>query len=162
MSETRALRIHATIRPGESGSGTQVNKPEREGPIRIEAVPRRRHPRLRRSRARLSWSDRLLRNTAIACAMLPKPQVLVLDEPLVGLDPHAIKELKAMLREWRDAGHTLLLSTHMIDSVEQDWDCAYIMMLGQLKAVMRREEETESDTLEKLFFRITEGEVAEA
>ena len=70
MSETRALRIHATIRPGESGSGTQVNKPEREGPIRIEAVPRRRHPRLRRSRARLSWSDRLLRNTAIACAML--------------------------------------------------------------------------------------------
>ena len=99
---------------------------------------------------------------SIACAMLPKPQVLVLDEPLVGLDPHAIKELKAMLREWRDAGHTLLLSTHMIDSVEQDWDCAYIMMLGQLKAVMRREEETESDTLEKLFFRITEGEVSEA
>ena len=98
---------------------------------------------------------------SIACAMLPKPQVMVLDEPLVGLDPHAIKELKEMLHEWRDAGHTLLLSTHMIESVEHDWDCAYILMKGQLKAVMRREEETESDTLEKLFFRITEGEVTE-
>ena len=68
MSENSALRIHATIRPGESGAASQAGNPAREGPIRIVTVPRRK--RLRKPRARLSWSDRLLRNTAIACAAL--------------------------------------------------------------------------------------------
>ena len=94
---------------------------------------------------------------SILCAMLPQPKAIVLDEPLVGLDPHAIKELKALLREWRDKGHTVLLSTHMIESVEQDWDVAFILMNGKLEATMRREEETASETLEKLFFRVTES-----
>lgn len=99
---------------------------------------------------------------SIACALLPQPQVVILDEPLVGLDPHAIKELKAMIRQWREAGRTVLLSTHMIDSVEQDWDAAYILMNGRMVAAMRREDETEQDTLEKLFFRMTEGEARNA
>lgn len=99
---------------------------------------------------------------SIACALLPQPQVVILDEPLVGLDPHAIKELKAMIRQWREAGRTVLLSTHMIDSVEQDWDAAYILMNGWMVATMRREDETEQDTLEKLFFRMTEGEARNA
>lgn len=99
---------------------------------------------------------------SIACALLPHPSVAVLDEPLIGLDPHAIKELKAMLQEWKAQGSTILLSTHMIDSVEQDWDTAFIMMHGKLVATMRREDETADETLEKLFFRITEGEGAEA
>ncbi len=98
---------------------------------------------------------------SIACALLPGPTVAILDEPLVGLDPHAIKELKEMLREMAGEGCTLLLSTHMIDSVEDDWDSAFIMMNGRLRAAMRREDETEDETLEKLFFRITEGEEAE-
>lgn len=97
---------------------------------------------------------------SIACALLPRPAVAILDEPLVGLDPHAIKELKALLKQWRDEGCTILLSTHMIDSVEQDWDSAFIMMNGRLAAAMRREDETEEETLEKLFFRITEGKEA--
>ena len=41
---------------------------------------------------------------SIACALLPHPAVAILDEPLVGLDPHAIKELKALLKQWRDEG----------------------------------------------------------
>ncbi len=94
---------------------------------------------------------------SIACTLLPKPSVVVLDEPLVGLDPHAIKALKGLLNQWRDEGHTILLSTHMIESVEQDWDSAYILMNGQLVATMRREDETADKTLESLFFAITEG-----
>lgn len=99
---------------------------------------------------------------SIACALLPQPRVIILDEPLVGLDPHAIKELKEMIRQWRADGRTVLLSTHMIDSVEQDWDAAYILMNGRMVAAMRREDETEEDTLEKLFFRMTEGEAKDA
>ena len=45
----------------------------------------------------------------------------------------------------------------MIESVEQDWDVAFILMNGKLEATMRREEETASETLEKLFFRVTES-----
>lgn len=95
---------------------------------------------------------------SIACALLPRPRTVILDEPLVGLDPHAIKELKDMIRLWRAEGRTVLLSTHMIDSVEQDWDVAFILMGGRMVATMRREDETAEDTLEKLFFRMTEGE----
>lgn len=99
---------------------------------------------------------------SIMCAMLPRPTAIVLDEPLVGLDPHAIKELKNILREWRDQGHTILVSTHMIDSVEQDWDAAFILMNGRLVATMRREQETDRDTLEKLFFQVTDKPASEA
>ncbi|MFR1476238.1 MAG: AAA family ATPase [Hydrogeniiclostridium mannosilyticum] len=53
----------------------------------------------------------------ICCALLAEPKVLLLDEPFVGLDPHAIKELKKILGEYRAAGAAILLSTHMIDSV---------------------------------------------
>ena len=55
---------------------------------------------------------------SIACAMVHRPEVLIFDEPLVGLDPHAIKELKSIFRELRADGRAVLISTHMIDSVE--------------------------------------------
>lgn len=55
----------------------------------------------------------------------------MLDEPLVGLDPHAIKELKQMLLELRQNGCSILVSTHMLDSVEELWDKALIMVQGR-------------------------------
>ena len=94
----------------------------------------------------------------ICCALLAEPKVLLLDEPFVGLDPHAIKELKKILGEYRAAGAAILLSTHMIDSVEELWDKALIMMHGQIAAVRtRREIEASGEDLEQLFFSITEG-----
>ena len=93
---------------------------------------------------------------SIACAMVHRPEVLIFDEPLVGLDPHAIKELKAIFRELRADGRAVLISTHMIDSVEDYWDVAHIMMNGEFAAT-RRADETEGRDLEELFFAITEG-----
>ena len=93
---------------------------------------------------------------SIACAMVHKPEVLIFDEPLVGLDPHAIKELKSIFRELRAEGRAVLISTHMIDSVEDYWDVAHIMMNGEFAAT-RRASETEGRDLEELFFAITEG-----
>jgi ABC-2 type transport system ATP-binding protein len=95
---------------------------------------------------------------SICCALLPAPKVLMLDEPLIGLDPHAIKELKTMLTELRDQGCTILVSTHMLDSVAEFWDKALIMMDGKIAAVRTRKEIEESgEDLEQLFFSITEG-----
>jgi len=77
---------------------------------------------------------------------------------MIGLDPHAIKELKKTIEEMRAAGCTLLVSTHIIDSVDMLWDRTIIMQSGQVKADVTREElEGSGRTLEELFFAVTEG-----
>ncbi len=93
---------------------------------------------------------------SICCQLVHRPKVIIFDEPLVGLDPHAIKELKEIFRELRKDGAALLISTHMIDSVEDYWDAAYIMMHGRLAATKRQGDGGER-SLEELFFAITEG-----
>lgn len=96
---------------------------------------------------------------SIICALVHKPQVLVFDEPLIGLDPHAIKQLKMMFEELRDEGRTILISTHMIESIENEWDIAHILMNGKMKAtVQNNKDENSNKSLESLFFEITEGE----
>ena len=94
----------------------------------------------------------------ICLGLLPDPDLILLDEPLVGLDPHAIKELKNYIEELRKAGKTLFISTHIIDSVDMLWDRTIIMQNGQIKAKVSREEvDASGKTLEDLFFEVTEG-----
>ncbi len=98
---------------------------------------------------------------SICCALLPEPKVVLLDEPLIGLDPHAIKELKTMLLELKNSGCAILVSTHMLDSVADLWDKALIMVNGRIAANRTRTEiESTGEDLEQLFFAITEGEQA--
>lgn len=95
---------------------------------------------------------------SICCALLPEPKVIVFDEPMVGLDPHAIKELKAVFAELKTAGASVLISTHMLDSVEDYWDVAHIMVNGRFVATRKNEALSEGEcSLEELFFSITEG-----
>ena len=98
---------------------------------------------------------------SICCALVHKPKVIVFDEPLVGLDPHAIKVLKSMFKELKEEGRTILISTHMIDSVEDYWDVAHIMMNGSFAATKVNENGSNSskESLEELFFEITEKRV---
>ena len=93
---------------------------------------------------------------SICCALVHRPSVIIFDEPMVGLDPHAIKQLKEIFLELRDSGVTVLISTHMIDSVENYWDKAYIMKDGAFVAE-RSASDTNEESLETLFFRLTES-----
>ena len=94
----------------------------------------------------------------LCLGLLPDPEIILLDEPLLGLDPHAIKELKNYIEEMRKAGKTMLISTHIIDSVDMLWDRTIIMQGGRIKANVTRKEVDESGrTLEDLFFEVTEG-----
>ncbi len=94
----------------------------------------------------------------LCLGLLPDPKVLLLDEPMIGLDPHAIKQLKDLIEQMRADGKTLLVSTHIIDSVDMLWDRALIMQSGQIKAnITRAELEATGKTLEELFFEVTEG-----
>ena len=93
---------------------------------------------------------------SICCVLAHRPRVIIFDEPLVGLDPHAIKELKSLFVEQKNAGCSLLISTHMLDSVEDYWDVAHIMMNGQFAATKYNRKEDGGKALEELFFEITE------
>ena len=94
----------------------------------------------------------------LCLGLLPDPDIILLDEPLLGLDPHAIKELKLMIEEMRQAGKTMLISTHIIDSVDMLWDRTVIMQNGQVKANVTKDEiDGMGKSLEDLFFEVTEG-----
>ena len=96
---------------------------------------------------------------SICCGLLPKPKLILFDEPMIGLDPHAIKELKKLFVELKEQGCSLLISTHMIDSIEELWDVTYIMKDGKIVAVVTKEETTDgTKKLEDIFFEITEGD----
>ena len=92
---------------------------------------------------------------SICCALVHRPKVVIFDEPMVGLDPHAIKQLKDMFVELKNGGASVLISTHMLDSVENFWDTAYIMVGGKLKA--KKTIDDSSESLEEVFFNITES-----
>lgn len=93
---------------------------------------------------------------SICCALIHRPKVVVFDEPMVGLDPHAIKNLKEIILKLKNDGASVLISTHMIDSIEDYWDTAYIMVDGQLKERILKGQEGSS--LSKIFFAVTEGD----
>jgi len=96
---------------------------------------------------------------SICCGLLTRPRIILVDEPMIGLDPKAIKELKTIFREKREAGCSLLVSTHLLDSVDTLWDQTVIMQGGQVKACVRREDlDRQGESLEELFFSITERE----
>ena len=99
----------------------------------------------------------------ICLGLLTDPKMMLLDEPMIGLDPHAIKELKNSIEEMKAQGKTLLVSTHIIDSVDMLWDRTIIMQNGQIKAnITRAQLEEDGRSLEQLFFDVTEGVSQEA
>jgi ABC-2 type transport system ATP-binding protein len=103
-------------------------------------------------------SKGMQQKVSICCALLPKPKVIIFDEPLVGLDPHGIKALKELIIELKNQGIAMIISTHMIDSVKEFWDVAHIMMDGKIATTRIKEDaEKSNEGLEELFFHITEG-----
>jgi ABC-2 type transport system ATP-binding protein len=95
---------------------------------------------------------------SICIGLLPRPKFILFDEPMIGLDPHAIRELKNIFQELKAGGSSLLISTHIIDSVEGFWDQTLIMQSGRIVANVTHESlKASGETLEDLFFRLTEA-----
>lgn len=103
-------------------------------------------------------SKGMAQKLSICLGLFTQPSVLLLDEPFIGLDPHAIKELKDAIGELRSEGATLLVSTHIIDSVDMLWDRAIVLQKGKaVLDVTRGSLDQSGETLEGLFFAATEG-----
>jgi ABC-2 type transport system ATP-binding protein len=75
----------------------------------------------------------------IAQAIIHEPQVLILDEPTIGLDPAQIIEIREMIRSFRDSA-TVILSSHILAEITQVCDGAVIIKEGRLMATLTREE----------------------
>ncbi|MCX7884219.1 MAG: ABC transporter ATP-binding protein [Caloramator sp.] len=102
-------------------------------------------------------SKGMMQKVSICCALITNPSVLLVDEPMVGLDPKAIKNLKEILIEIRNKGTTILVSTHLLDSVQELWDRILIIKKGQLILTKSKEEfEIKDKSLEDIFFEFTE------
>lgn len=102
-------------------------------------------------------SKGMQQKVSICCALLIEPEVILFDEPMVGLDPKAIKELKKAFAELKEKGCSIMISTHIIDSVDEVWDKALIMKGGRIIYARIRDELSESgESLEEVFFKVTE------
>lgn len=75
----------------------------------------------------------------------------------MGLDPRAIKELKDVVLELREKNVTVLISTHMLEMVEEIWDIMFVMEKSHIIGSYRKEEVGDKD-LDDLFFEMTGGD----
>lgn len=87
----------------------------------------------------------------IAIALLNHPKLLVLDEPVNGLDPVGIQELREMIRRFPEEGITVLISSHILSEIEQTVDYIGIIVEGE---VHYEGSISECDNLEALFMEI--------
>lgn len=90
-------------------------------------------------------------------ALIISPKALLVDEPMVGLDPASIEETLQLFLQLKSEGVSILISTHIIDVVEEIWDVAYILDKGQIINRVRRQD-TQDETLKETFFASTEGD----
>ncbi|TDQ16594.1 ABC-type multidrug transport system ATPase subunit [Algoriphagus boseongensis] len=110
-------------------------------------------------------SKGMRQKVSICCALLPDPQLLFFDEPMIGLDPKAIKNTKQVFKNLKEAGKTILVSTHLIDSVESIADRIMIMKDGQIignDSIENLKQQAaaggEGLSLEDLFLELTKDE----
>ncbi len=79
-----------------------------------------------------SFSLGMKQRLAIGAALLGSPTVLVLDEPTNGLDPVGIAEIRKLIVELKDKGHTIIMASHLLDEVEKVCTHAAILKTGNL------------------------------
>jgi ABC-2 type transport system ATP-binding protein len=92
----------------------------------------------------------------IAAAMLGDPPVLVLDEPVNGLDPEGVRWIRALLRRWGDEGRTVLVSSHLMAEVALSVRHVVVIARGRLVADAPLDDLVADGTaLEDAFLRLT-------
>jgi ABC-2 type transport system ATP-binding protein len=111
-----------------------------------------------------SYSHGMRQKLIISSAFVHRPRVIVVDEPMVGLDPKAARILKDLFREYVRRGHTVMMSTHTLEVAESLCDRIGIMHRGKLEAVgtmaeLRSGSREDGEALESIFLRLT-GESA--
>ncbi|WP_026396205.1 ABC transporter ATP-binding protein [Acetobacterium malicum] len=107
-----------------------------------------------------SFSHGMKQKLALVGALIHDPQVFILDEPMVGLDPKASFELKKIMRDHCDRGRSVFFSTHVLDVAEKICDRIAIIKKGKIIEVGTmaeiREKAGSQESLENIFLELTE------
>ncbi len=107
-----------------------------------------------------SFSHGMKQKLALVGALIHDPQVFILDEPMVGLDPKASFELKKIMRDHCDRGRSVFFSTHVLDVAEKICDRIAIIKKGRIIEVGTmaeiREKAGSQESLENIFLELTE------
>jgi ABC-2 type transport system ATP-binding protein len=109
-----------------------------------------------------TYSHGMRQRVVFAAALLHDPAVLVLDEPMVGLDPWSVRVVKDLMRTQAAAGCAVFLSTHTLSIAEELADRIGILQAGRLQFLgtlpeLRRELAAPQAALEPLFLELTKG-----
>jgi len=108
----------------------------------------------------VNYSMGMKKKLGLACALMHEPDVLILDEPINGLDPRAARDVQDRLKAIAEQGRTIFVSTHLLDMAERLCTRIGIIDRGRLVAAgtaaqLRRDGAT-SESLEEIFLRMTE------
>ncbi len=109
-----------------------------------------------------SYSHGMRQKLIISGALVHRPGVIIVDEPMVGLDPKSARLLKDLFRQFVDRGGTVLMSTHTLEVAEQMCDRIAIVYKGKVAAQgtmaeLREQTESADMSLEGLFLKLTGG-----
>jgi ABC-2 type transport system ATP-binding protein len=107
-----------------------------------------------------SYSHGMRQKLIISSAFVHRPDVIVVDEPMVGLDPKAAKILKDLFREYTRRGHTIMMSTHTLEVAETLCDRIAIIQAGKIRACgtmdeLRASADAGATGLEHIFLKLT-------
>ena len=110
-----------------------------------------------------SYSHGMRQRLIITAALLHRPKVLVVDEPMVGLDPRGVRLVKSLFRDLARSGVTIFLSTHLLVIAEELCQRIGIIGEGQLIALgsmeeLREQARSRDERLEPLFLKLTEDD----
>jgi ABC-2 type transport system ATP-binding protein len=110
-----------------------------------------------------SYSHGMKQRLIISAALLHEPKVLIIDEPMVGLDPAGIRMMKKLFRDLAEKGTTLFMSTHTLSVAEDVCDRIGVIHKGKLIAIgtvedLKDSARVEEGDLEKVFLILTEGD----
>jgi len=114
-----------------------------------------------------SYSHGMRQKLIISSAFVHRPEVIVVDEPMVGLDPKAARILKDLFREYTNRGHTIMMSTHTLEVAQAMCDRIAIIQAGVIRASgtmaeLRADSEAGAAGLEDIFLKLTGENAARA
>jgi ABC-2 type transport system ATP-binding protein len=112
-----------------------------------------------------AYSHGMRQKLIISSALIHRPECIVVDEPMVGLDPRAARLLKDIFREFVERGGTVLMSTHTLEVAQAMCDRIAIIQAGRVVAQgtmddLRRQSAAGNASLEELFLKLTGGTTA--
>lgn len=111
----------------------------------------------KRKKAVRELSKGMKQKVSMLLALIISPKTLLVDEPMVGLDPSSIEETLQLFVRLKQQGVAILISTHIIDVIEAIWDSAYIMDHGRIVAHVRKED-LKDKSIKEIFFASVEGD----